>query len=424
MNLTFLKLRYIIRLLFYSIGALAVAFRARFAACDSCHPGSDACRRAFVFISTHPFAGLWQRPQQIAVRIANRHPVLYVWPRYASELARRKSKSEFTPSDGAKGVHLLAPLLLPFERAIKGIYRINLKTISSLISAALPRIDADGRPVLWFYAPRFAPIIDSLDHAAVVYDIMDEHSAFGFARRETMELERRLLESADVVFAGTNALAERKAEFAPDIKYYPCGVEFDHFSSALGGSLPVPAALSEVEGPVIGYFGAVDDRLDFDMIFAVARAYPEWNFLLAGPWLSSRQRSELETTGNIILPGLVDYSELPAYLARFDVAILPFVLNKLTLHIHPTKALEYLASRTPVISTAIPDVVKFYSGIIDIVSTADEFASAVERALEKPNEDAIERGFELARSSSWENMVENMWADFEAALSKNRPDSK
>lgn len=410
------RIRFFIRLLVFSAAALIYAAGIRWRSIPRIAHAEDAGPIAFVFISTHPFDGLWQRPQQLAVRLAKSYPLLYLCPQYASDLARRKPQSQPIPSDEARLVHVLSPILLPFERALGAIYRMNLRTARADITTQLRQMAIARPPLLWFYAPRFMPFLDLLDHTAVVYDIMDEHAAFAFARRETKDLETRLLRAADVVFAGTNALAERKKTIAPHVKYLPSGVEFEHFSRAAEKSLSIPAVLSSAHGPVIGYFGALDDRLDFDMILAAAEAHPEWTVLLAGPWLATTALSEVRSHPNILLPGLIPYAELPAYLARFDVAMMPFVLNDLTMHIHPTKVLEYLASKTPVVSTPIPDVVRFYSGIVTIASTPDEFVAAIEASLEKPDPDAIERGFEMAKASSWDAVVEAMKKELENAL--------
>ena len=414
------RIRFVLRLVVFSVAALIYAAGIRLRSFLETRQTEGAGPVAFVFISTHPFDGLWQRPQQLAVRLAKSYPLLYFWPRYASDLARRRPQSQPVPSDAAPLVHVLCPILLPFERALTAIYRMNLRTSTAAIKTHLTQMAVARAPILWLYAPRFTPLLDSLDHAAVVYDIMDEHAAFAFARRETGDLETRLLREADVVFAGTNALAERKRKLAPHVKYLPCGVEFEHFSSAAEKDLPIPAPLSNAQGPVIGYFGAVDDRLDFDMILAAAKAHPDWTILLAGPWLATTATSEVKSHPNILLPGLVPYAELPAYLARFDVAVMPFVLNELTMHIHPTKVLEYLASKTPVVSTPIPDVANFYSGIVTITATPAEFVAAVEASIEKPDADAIERGFAIAKASSWDALVEAMKKELENALAESK----
>jgi len=419
MNPIIARVRFFLRLLLFSGEALAYAVGIRVRSVFKSRSTTNAGPTPIVFISTHPFAGLWQRPQQLAVRLAKSYPVLYSWPRYPSDLARPGAKSQPVPSGEAPRIQLLSPILLPFERALTTIFKINLRTVTAAITTRLRQMGIARAPLLWFYAPRFTPLLDSLDHTAAVYDVMDEHAAFRFARRETTDLEARLLRAADVVFAGTSALAERKKKLAPNIIYFPCGVEFEHFCSAADKDLPVPATLSDVKSPVIGYFGAVDDRLSFDMIFAAARAHPDWTILLAGPWLATTPLSKIESHSNIVLSGLVPYAELPGYLARFDVAILPFVLNHLTMHIHPTKVLEYLASRTPVVSTPIPDVVEFYPGIVKIAATSDEFIAAVEASLARPDDDAIERGFDMAKASSWDAMVEAMKAEFEKALAES-----
>jgi len=379
-------------------------------------PGDDG-PIAVVMLSTHPFTGLWQRPQQLAVRLARSYPVLYVCPRYASQIARERSPAQTPPLPPPENLLHLSPLLLPFERAVRPAYNLNLGTICYLIETALSKIGANSTPVLWFYAPRFAPLLHRVRHSAVVYDIMDEHSGFRWARFETEQLERELLSAADVAFAGTFSLYESKRRFASRMLYVPCGVEYSHFAAASDRKLRPPKALAGAKGPVIGYFGAVDDRLDFETILLAAEKHPEWTIVLAGPWFSRRPRHQLQSKRNIILTGLVAYSELPAYLARFDVALLPFVINDITRHIHPTKVLEYLASKTPVVASPIPDLVRFYSGIVRIGRTPEEFIAAIEDAIARPDKEALDRGAQMAKAASWDDMARKMVAALEEATS-------
>jgi glycosyltransferase involved in cell wall biosynthesis len=88
--------------------------------------------------------------------------------------------------------------------------------------------------------------------------------------------------------------------------------------------------------------------------------------------------------------------------------MMPFALNDATRYINPTKALEYLATGKPVVSTPVADVVRQYTDTILIASTPEDFAACIDRGLNQPDGTMIEKGIERARESSWERTVERM----------------
>ncbi|HEV3410198.1 MAG TPA: glycosyltransferase, partial [Chthoniobacterales bacterium] len=100
-----------------------------------------------------------------------------------------------------------------------------------------------------------------------------------------------------------------------------------------------------------------------------------------------------------------DYSLLPAYVKRFDVCLMPFALNEATEFINPTKALEYMASGRPIVSTPVEDVVLQFDQIVDVASTVEEFIAACTRAVTAPDQSRIKAGLKRARQHSWESIV-------------------
>jgi glycosyltransferase involved in cell wall biosynthesis len=103
-----------------------------------------------------------------------------------------------------------------------------------------------------------------------------------------------------------------------------------------------------------------------------------------------------------------DYKELPNYCRAFDVCTMCFAINEATEFINPTKALEYLATGKPVISTPVRDVVRQYSDLVEIAGSPQQFVTAIDRLLKDPDRDRIERGIDKARASSWEGTVSQM----------------
>ena len=236
-------------------------------------------------------------------------------------------------------------------------------------------------PLLWYYTPDMLRISNHLSGSAIVYDCMDELSAFRGADPALAILERDLLTRADLVFTGGYSLYEAKRQQHPRVHPFPSGVDIAHFRPARTG-LPEPEDQAKIPQPRLGFYGVIDERLDRSLLAAVADLRPDWQIVLVGPVLKI-ERDELPRRRNIHYLGRKPYSLLPAYLSGWDVALMPFALNAATRFISPTKTPEYLAGGRPVVSTPIVDVAHQYGKVpgVAIASTAEEFVKRAEECL-------------------------------------------
>jgi len=258
---------------------------------------------------------------------------------------------------------------------------------ANLLEAAVRR--HIGREfALWYYTPMALDFTHRLAAAAVVYDCMDELSAFAGAPTDLSERERELFARADVVFTGGQSLYEAKRASHPNVFAFPSSVDVAHFARARKVTR-APADQDGIAHPRIGFFGVIDERMDYDLLRGVAAARPDWQLVLVGP-TAKVDPSTLPRAANIHYLGAKTYEQLPDYIAGWDVAMLPFARNQATRFISPTKTPEYLAAGKPVVSTSIRDVVRPYGqqGLARIADTVDDFVAAVGAALE---EDAVAR---------------------------------
>jgi len=192
-----------------------------------------------------------------------------------------------------------------------------------------------------------------------------------------------------------------------------------HFAQARDEATEIPADLITITGPVLGFFGVVDERMDYDLIAALADADPSWNLVIVGP-MAKVEESTLPRRPNIHWMGGRDYSQLPACTKRFDVCMMPFALNEATEYINPTKALEYMASGKPIVSTAVEDVVLQFSGFAAIARSHPEFIECCRQAIVAPNQLVIQQGIELAKRNSWEVIVDKLEAHILEALATKK----
>ncbi|HEX8244378.1 MAG TPA: glycosyltransferase family 1 protein, partial [Longimicrobium sp.] len=235
--------------------------------------------------------------------------------------------------------------------------------------------------VLWYYTPMALAFTRHLRPLAVVYDCMDELSAFRGAPPELVRREADLLRRADLVFTGGPSLYAAKRTRHPRVHCFPSAIDAAHFARARA-PLAEPADQAAIPRPRIGFFGVLDERLDVELLRALAAARPDWNFVLVGPVVKIAP-DDLPRAANLHYVGPRSYDELPAYIAGWDVAALFFARNESTRFISPTKTPEYLAAGKPVVSTPIADVVRPYGqeGLVRIADGAGEWIEAVEAVL-------------------------------------------
>ncbi|MFL5618002.1 MAG: glycosyltransferase [Gemmatimonadaceae bacterium] len=349
---------------------------------------------------------VWQRPQQLLSRFAQRSHVLFVEePIYLDDVG----EAHLGLSQPTECVHRVLPLL---PAALRGEYDASIAVIRQSLRRQLAADGALGglfaRPIQWFYTPMPAPaMIGAFDERAVVYDCMDELSKFRFAPPALVDRERYLMAHADVVFAGGYKLSQSKARYNPNVHFFGCGVDVAHFATARSTDLEVPREIASLERPVVGYYGVIDERIDYDLLRTLASSLSDVELVMVGPVVKV-DPAELPQAENIHWLGQRQYAELPAHVKGFDVCLMPFALNDATEYINPTKTLEYMAAGKPIVSTAVSDVVHNFTPVVAVADSAAAFAAAVRAAIERPSAEMIARGLEQARANSWESIVSRM----------------
>jgi UDP-galactopyranose mutase len=241
---------------------------------------------------------------------------------------------------------------------------------------------SETSPVLWFYTPMMFACARHVRASAVVYDCMDELSGFRFAPSSLKCLEAELMQAADVVFTGGTRLYEARRDSHDNLHCFPSSVDTSHFMAARA-PLPEPSDQQVIARPRLGFYGVIDERIDLDLVAAVAVARPDWNLVLVGP-IAKIQAADLPRLPNIHYLGQKNYDELPAYLAGWDVALMPFADNEATAFISPTKTPEYLAGGRPVVSTPVADVVRHYGALtgVSIALVPADFVEACAQAID------------------------------------------
>jgi UDP-galactopyranose mutase len=347
---------------------------------------------------------VFQRPHHLFSRFARQRPVLWVEEPVVNGAPEPRLDVRETP----QGVHVAVPFL-PSALDTAGA----IQALRTLLQQELDRRGLH-RFVSWYYTPMALPYTEDLQPELVVYDCMDELSAFKGAPARLADLERQLFSRADLAFTGGLSLYRAKRDRHHNIYGIPSSIDVEHYRHARVHQ-PEPADQSHIPHPRLGFFGVIDERMDLDLLAGLADARPDWHIVLLGPF-AKIDPAEVPQRANLHYLGRKTYEELPSYVAGWDVALLPFARNEATRFISPTKTPEYLAAGRPVVSTSIEDVVHPYgeAGLAHIADSVPEFVSAVEAALEEgvTNRTWLAKVDRLLANTSWDRT----WGDMASLM--------
>ena len=348
---------------------------------------------------------VWQRPQQILSRLAKNRRILYVEEPTLAESGQvpnlqviDSNLAILKPSISAESCAGRPLSLWPNEAAI-----------TQQIRQALKQLDYRDYG-LWFYTPAPNYLVHTLDPQIVVKDVMDELSNFKFAPPELRDRERTLLTNASIVFTGGYSLYEAKKGFNTNTHLFASGVDADHYRSANSESTTIPDWVDALPRPRAAYIGVIDERLDYDLISSVASSLPAVQFLMCGPVVKVDPET-LPRGANLHYPGQQQYSDLPRILKGTDVCLMPFARNEATRFISPTKTLEYMAARRPIVSTPISDVERFYSDVVYLADEPFAFCEHIVSALRESSEVKArkERRIEsILAEHAWDAIADSM----------------
>ncbi len=314
---------------------------------------------------------VFQRPQHLISRFAKKRRVFFI-----EEPQFHKSESDvrYLQYHRENGIQVIVPLLPealgPDEQT---------ESLRDIVNQVIEDENIQDM-TCWYYTPMAWPFTNHLDPAAIVFDCMDELSAFKNPPPDLLQWESELLKHADVVFTGGMSLYEAKRHRHTNIYPFPSSIDHDHFKSARSETEPLDQ--KSIPHPRLGFFGVIDERMDVELLRQISELRPKWSFVLIGP-IAKIDPKSLPKNPNIYYLGKKEYSELPKYLSGWDAAFMPFAKNESTRYISPTKTPEFLAAGRPVVSTSIQDVVRPYGDekLVSIADTAKEFVEKAEWAM-------------------------------------------
>ncbi len=243
----------------------------------------------------------------------------------------------------------------------------------------------------------------------LVYDCMDEHAGFSHTGQVAIKDELILLSKSDLVLFSSNVLQNKYKDTNEKSLLLPNGTDFELFHQA---AQVINSDLNnQFRHPVIGYYGAIADWFDTQLVRKLASTHPEWTFVLIGSTELAHLKP-LYGLSNIHLLGEKPYEKLPEFLSVFDVCIIPFIRNSLTNATDPVKLYEFLSAGKPVVASHLDEISK-YGEYIHTAGTLDEWERAIQDSLvEEKTEALLAFRFEFARTNTWKMRAEILVSEF------------
>ena len=350
-------------------------YREQFEAILTAHP--DA-RQVIIFPPSLDWnVQLFQRPQQLALAFAEQGAlVFYLHPK-------------------------ITPGLAAFEQFRPQLYLCNIpvETFAFIDSPLIYLLTWNRTYATAFNSPR------------IIYDYVDEIRVFDGDFQQMVSDHERLVQESYLVITTAEPLYQSTRKLRPDALLCPNGVDYAHFEVARQrSSQPIPEDLAPIvakNNPIVGYYGALAEWFDYDLVMALARRRIDLSFVIIGPDYDGTMHPSFLDLPNLAWLGVKPYRQLPIYLAYFDVAMIPFMLNEITHATSPLKLFEYMAGGKPVIVTPMRESLR-YDGVL-VADSLDTFSEQIDQALQLTKNSAyLRRIDQTARESTWQVRAEQI----------------
>ncbi len=339
----------------------------------------------------------FQRPQQIATRFAKRgHRIFYV------SINLRKQAS-YTSRQLLDNVY---EIRLPYNENT-AIYNADIRNGSGILSKAMRDLFANFQikeAVAFVNFPLWYPLAKQLQQeydTKMVFDCLDEFSEFKGIDADMAALQEMLIKESDFCIASSTRLYYKVKQKCDKVVLVKNAAEFEHFHNLQPNKL-----LQHIRQPIIGYYGAIAEWFDSEVVEYVATRKPNWNIVLIGHTLGS-DITRLRKYKNVYILGEKPYIQLPKYLYWFNVCIIPFKLNDLTLSTNPVKFYEFASSGKPIVSTKLPELLP-YSDFVYLCEDKEEFLRNIQKELEETDESLAKKRIEFARANDWSKRVNDI----------------
>jgi len=337
-----------------------------------------------------------QRPQNLAKELARTGQVTF----YISNhfIDNDRPGFEVEPLEGVSGLFQIrlnvsgAPAIYHAPPTSAAIKQLRLSLAELMQWAKIEKVNCVVQHAYWFPLARCVP------NSTLIYDCMDHHEGFGNVAQELLDLEKALMRRADLLVATSTWIEQHGKRENQNVSVIRNAAEYSAFCQA-----PEQVYRDAQNRKIIGYYGAIAEWFDLQLVKQLAQALPQHLVLLIGNDTVNAKK-HFKGCPNIVMHGEVPYASLPYYLHAMDVCLLPFKVIPLTLATNPVKVYEYLSAGKPVVSVKLPELDQFGS-LANTAENPTEFIAAVQGVLEQLPEPYSARlaRQQFAQTQTWEH---------------------
>lgn len=307
---------------------------------------------------------------------------------------------------------------MPEGALYRAALRFNERIIRRRIKAVIAQFGLEEIVFINAFNFHYPRVAKGLAAALSVYYCVDP-LVFAFDRKHGVRSEAELVRSSDVVICSSKSLADGKRAQNNNTYFVPNAANVAHSAKALADDLKIDEHLAGIPAPIIGYFGAVERRMDYDLLEKAIAANPAWSFVFVGPVSAEHTPRSFRAMKNVYLPGPVPYERMPGVLKGFDAAIIPFKKDDASRSIFPLKLFEYLGAGKAVVATEFnPDLKDFTGDTVRYCDNARDFSAELAAALAPANEETIAERVAVARENTWERRGEDFMRILAAHLDR------
>ena len=356
------------------------------------HPSS--CQHIFSIISKDRKV-LWVNTVGMRVPSVGKG---YDWKRSAEKIL-----SWFKPVRKIhKNLYVFSPFMLPFQdNKLCDFFNMISVIVGIRILKLLLRLK---QVITWTTVPNVDQFVGKLGEQLVIYNCTDDYSLWPGGNRELIVAqEQQVLRKSGLVLASSDSLVAHCKPYNENVLLYPHGVNVEHFSCVTREQCPEP--LESISHPIIGFFGLLYEKINYDLLKKIAQTYSDVSIVLIGK--QAVDLSSLQQIQNIHLIGAVDYEDLPKYAVHFDAGLMPYILDEEIKKSAPLKLKEYLALGKPIVSVAVKDVA-VYKDLIYIAQDDDDFIAKVGSALSETDKARCKRRQKAVEKDTWNARVETV----------------